>query len=360
MEGSSEHEEHLRKARHMVTSYSGRGPYRANPDPEVVEGLIQALARQWDRFGYMFCPCRPVTGDFAQDRPKICPCVWHRDEIAVDGHCRCGLFVSPDYDPEQDPFGRNVLASDSPFQSPFAHEIVLYTTPWCRGSRQTKAFLHRYGLSFREVNLEVDPEAVKLVEGVNEGNCLTPTIFIDGEYAATEPDDMELARILGVHFAPPITLYTTPWCRDSRRVKKFLSSYGIPFQDIDVEKDEEAAELVKGLNDGFLSVPTVFVDGEHVATEPSNQELAMILGLPHFAEVILYIEEGNPECEQLIAFLRAHKVPYTAVDVGISQAAMDKVCRRAGQCVVPILEIGEQILVRPELALARQALGLST
>jgi mycoredoxin len=278
----------------------------------------------------------------------------------VDGHCRCGLFVSPDYDPGQDPFGSKDLVADSPFQSPFAHEIVLYTTPWCPSSRQTKAFLRRYGLPFREVNLEVDPEAAQLVEQVNDGSRLTPTVLIDGKYAATEPDDRELADILGLYYAPPITIYTTSWCRDSRRVKKFLSSYGLPFQDIDVERDDAAAELVKGLNDGFLSVPTVFVDEEYVATEPSNQELAKILGLPHFAEIVLYTEEGHPECERLVAFLDEQRIPYTEVDVGTSQAAMDKVCRRTGECIVPVLEVGEQTLVRPEIALVRQALGLST
>lgn len=85
-------EAHLRKARLMVTGYGQRGPYRTNPDPQVVVGPIEALARQWDRFGLMFCPCRPLSGDLNQDRQNIYPCAWHRGETvawAVRGRGKC-------------------------------------------------------------------------------------------------------------------------------------------------------------------------------------------------------------------------------------------------------------------------------
>ena len=32
------------------------------------------------------------TGNPEDDKPKICPCQWHREEVEKDGHCFCGLF----------------------------------------------------------------------------------------------------------------------------------------------------------------------------------------------------------------------------------------------------------------------------
>ncbi|MBI5554435.1 MAG: hypothetical protein HY920_01100 [Elusimicrobia bacterium] len=41
-----------------------------------------------------YCPCRPISGNQEEDKQKICPCKWHKDEIAADGHCHCQLFFS--------------------------------------------------------------------------------------------------------------------------------------------------------------------------------------------------------------------------------------------------------------------------
>lgn len=352
------HEEHLRKARFMVTSYGQRGPYRTNPDPVALEGLIQALARQWDRLDHMFCPCRQLSGDFAEDRHKICPCIWHRAEIAADGHCRCGLFVSPDYDPAKDPLGRNVTPAGSATESPYAHDLVLYCTAWSRECRRAKALLNRYGVPFREVDIEQDPAAAHLVEEANSGARSVPTVFADGQHVATAPEDREFAALLGFYYAPPITLYTTPWCRDSRRTKTFLRRYGLPYDEVNIEADLEAARQVEQLNNGLQSTPTVFVDGRHVATEPSDRQLASLLGIPYFPEVLLYCKAGDEACEAIAAFLRAQHVPFSEVDVEASRPAADKVRQVAGECRVPMLEVGDQTLVCPDEAKLRQALAL--
>jgi mycoredoxin len=77
---------------------------------------------------------------------------------------------------------------------------------------------------------------------------------------------------------PEITLYTRPWCGAVLRVKHFLDSRGIPYTEVDLTRDPDAAAHVRDLNRGYESVPTILFDGRHVATEPSDSELARLLG----------------------------------------------------------------------------------
>ncbi len=65
---------------------------RLNPDPEKLDAIIKALAENEKRYSYRFCPCRTITGNFEEDKDKICPCKWHMEEIEKQGHCHCGLF----------------------------------------------------------------------------------------------------------------------------------------------------------------------------------------------------------------------------------------------------------------------------
>jgi hypothetical protein len=47
---------------------------------------------------------------------------------------------------------------------------------------------------------------------------------------------------------------------------------------IDVDSDEDAAQRVQAWNGGYLSTPTLDIAGR-IVTEPSDWELAQILGL---------------------------------------------------------------------------------
>ena len=70
-----------------------------------------------------------------------------------------------------------------------------------------------------------------------------------------------------------IKMYTTGWCPDCWRAKSVMRGNGVEFEEIDIESDEEARELVQKLNKGNMSVPTiVFPDGD-VLTEPSTTAL---------------------------------------------------------------------------------------
>lgn len=74
-----------------------------------------------------------------------------------------------------------------------------------------------------------------------------------------------------------ITMYSTTWCGDCRRAKRVFTDFGVPYREINIEDDEDAAELVQTLNNGMRSVPTiVFPDGS-VLVEPSSAALAAVL-----------------------------------------------------------------------------------
>jgi mycoredoxin len=72
---------------------------------------------------------------------------------------------------------------------------------------------------------------------------------------------------------PDVTIYSRPWCGSVMRVKRWLEQRDIPYTEIDIARDPAAAHQVEELNRGYQSVPTILVDGVHVATEPTTAEL---------------------------------------------------------------------------------------
>jgi thioredoxin reductase (NADPH) len=81
--------------------------------------------------------------------------------------------------------------------------------------------------------------------------------------------------------SPPseITVYSTVWCPDCKRAKKFFGEQRIPYVNVDIEQDPEAMAFVEQINDGKRIIPTiVFPDGA-MLVEPSNAQLAAKLGL---------------------------------------------------------------------------------
>jgi mycoredoxin len=68
-------------------------------------------------------------------------------------------------------------------------------------------------------------------------------------------------------------MYTTTWCGFCARLKAQLHREGIAFDEVDIERDETAAELVMSVNHGNQTVPTVvFPDG----TALTNPSLAQV------------------------------------------------------------------------------------
>ncbi|HEY0080804.1 MAG TPA: glutaredoxin family protein [Pyrinomonadaceae bacterium] len=77
-----------------------------------------------------------------------------------------------------------------------------------------------------------------------------------------------------------IRMYTTTWCGDCRRAKRFLSEHGLAYEEIDIEQHEGAAERVMSLNEGKRKVPTFEIDGRAFNLSPYDErKLRAELGL---------------------------------------------------------------------------------
>lgn len=75
-----------------------------------------------------------------------------------------------------------------------------------------------------------------------------------------------------------IRVYTTNWCPDCWRAKRFLRDNGIAFEETNIEEDDQAVELVMAKNEGKRRVPTFDIDGEYYGN-PTIPELANALGV---------------------------------------------------------------------------------
>jgi mycoredoxin len=78
---------------------------------------------------------------------------------------------------------------------------------------------------------------------------------------------------------PKITMYTTDWCPYCVSTKRFLNNKGIPFEEINVEQDDLAAEFVMNANGGNRTVPTLNIEGLGIYTNPSPKKLTELLQL---------------------------------------------------------------------------------
>jgi len=70
-----------------------------------------------------------------------------------------------------------------------------------------------------------------------------------------------------------IVMYGTPWCGDTIRAKKVFEEFNVEFEWIDINKDKNAEETVKKINNGNKSVPTIIFPDESILVEPNKPTL---------------------------------------------------------------------------------------
>jgi glutaredoxin len=70
-----------------------------------------------------------------------------------------------------------------------------------------------------------------------------------------------------------IKFYGAMWCGDTRRARSWFDTHNIAYEWIDVEKDKEAETLVKSINHGFRSIPTIIFPDGSILVEPSSAKL---------------------------------------------------------------------------------------
>ncbi|GAA2546272.1 mycoredoxin [Pseudonocardia hydrocarbonoxydans] len=66
-----------------------------------------------------------------------------------------------------------------------------------------------------------------------------------------------------------VTMYSTTWCGYCRRLKLQLDQAGIAYEEIDIERDPDAAKFVEGVNGGNQTVPVIRFPDDTTATNPT-------------------------------------------------------------------------------------------
>jgi glutaredoxin 3 len=61
-----------------------------------------------------------------------------------------------------------------------------------------------------------------------------------------------------------VELYTTQWCGYCARARALLGRKGIAFTDIDVDADSANRAAMMRRSGGGMTVPQIFIDGEHI------------------------------------------------------------------------------------------------
>jgi len=74
-----------------------------------------------------------------------------------------------------------------------------------------------------------------------------------------------------------IKVYGSQWCGDTLRALRILDKRNIAYEWIDIDRDKSGEKIVKNLNNGYRSVPTIVFPDESILVEPSNQQLNEML-----------------------------------------------------------------------------------
>jgi len=69
-----------------------------------------------------------------------------------------------------------------------------------------------------------------------------------------------------------VKVYGADWCEDTQRTRRQLDEWGVAYDYVDIEDDEQATRWVKEQNDGKERKPTLKV-GEQVLSVPNEEEL---------------------------------------------------------------------------------------
>jgi mycoredoxin len=76
-----------------------------------------------------------------------------------------------------------------------------------------------------------------------------------------------------------VTMFSTTWCGYCRVLKRAMDREGIPYTEVNIEQQPQAADFVMEVNGGNQTVPTLLFPDGSAATNPSLAEVKDRLAL---------------------------------------------------------------------------------
>ncbi len=76
-----------------------------------------------------------------------------------------------------------------------------------------------------------------------------------------------------------ILVYGTRWCGDTKRTRLFLEDHNIKYLFIDIDQDRDGERIVRNLNEGARSVPTIVFPDGRILVEPDEYTLEKTIGI---------------------------------------------------------------------------------
>ncbi len=76
--------------------------------------------------------------------------------------------------------------------------IKIYGTVWCSDCKRSKKFFGEQRVHYDFIDIDEDPGGLKIVEELNQGKQIIPTIVFDDGSTLVEPSNAELAQKLGL------------------------------------------------------------------------------------------------------------------------------------------------------------------
>lgn len=80
-------------------------------------------------------------------------------------------------------------------------DITMYGTNWCSDCKRAKKFFGEQRVHYEFVDIDGDPEGLTLVERINDGKQIIPTLVFGDGSTLVEPSNAELAAKLGLQTA---------------------------------------------------------------------------------------------------------------------------------------------------------------
>lgn len=74
----------------------------------------------------------------------------------------------------------------------------MYGTPSCDDCIRTKKFFADYDVAYTFINIIEDDKALKLVEDLNNGAHITPTLVLSDGTVLSDPSNKTLKDVLGL------------------------------------------------------------------------------------------------------------------------------------------------------------------